>query len=209
MPFVHRFHRPSPSPGLGSHVAGQGRRPYHIKDVYSSSPGSDLGPIIKEEDEGERLAERDDHEELGLEDVDEPSSPPPKYKCRLGPSHKHYVPTMKPKELLTAEYVTGHKGALSQSECARLCCEIGPSQCQYVWLYNDNCFSVGCHRDSLENCKPRYVAELQHESIYTELYYTFDEGGWVGGVAGGRGSALFSCLPGFVWPQILLLWPHP
>lgn len=42
-------------------------------------------------------------------------------------------------------------------ECVLKCCQMGPENCQYVWIIWKKCFAVSCSASSAESCEPVLV----------------------------------------------------
>lgn len=42
-------------------------------------------------------------------------------------------------------------------KCVRKCCEMGPENCQYVWIIWKKCFAVSCSSTSADACEPILV----------------------------------------------------
>ena len=38
-----------------------------------------------------------------------------------------------------------------------MCCDMGPSDCQYIWVFRSQCYAVACLPEASDMCKPRKV----------------------------------------------------
>lgn len=56
---------------------------------------------------------------------------------------------------------------LTADECAQLCCEYGPD-CEYAWLYESDCYAVGCYFGEESFCEP-YLDSGADMSTYIEV----------------------------------------
>ena len=62
--------------------------------------------------------------------------------------------------------------AISAEECLSRCCDLGQKQCQYLWVFKEACFSVGCGRDNSLGCQPHLLPiGVKIDSIYVEMQY--------------------------------------
>lgn len=77
--------------------------------------------------------------------------------------------------------------ALSALQCLEKCCDLGPSVCQFIWVFESKCFAVACSSGYELLCKPkeifdenapntRYFAITHPASHYKETGLTAGEG---------------------------------
>ena len=62
-----------------------------------------------------------------------------------------------------------------RSQCLQKCCELGPQQCQYLWLIRTKCFAVACSSFST-NCDPQALPANvpAYTSTYVKIQYNMD-----------------------------------
>ena len=61
--------------------------------------------------------------------------------------------------------------AISAEECLRLCCKLGQERCQYLWVFKEACFSVGCDNGGI-GCLPHLLpVGVKMDSIYIKMQY--------------------------------------
>ena len=60
---------------------------------------------------------------------------------------------------------------ISAEECVNKCCALGPSGCQYLWVFGSACFGVSCDDDH-SACEPRKVSpSFTMETVYIQMNY--------------------------------------
>ena len=63
-------------------------------------------------------------------------------------------------------------GTFSREQCVRVCCQEGPSVCQYAWMFEGMCFAVACP----SNPSKCAVEDLGISgTTYIEMAYTGQE----------------------------------
>lgn len=70
--------------------------------------------------------------------------------------------------------VLGEATALDNVEenCILKCCELGPEDCQYVWIIWSRCYAVSC-TENPSDCQPMQVPHLtQFETIYFQISWS-------------------------------------
>ena len=61
--------------------------------------------------------------------------------------------------------------AITAEDCLSLCCNLGQKQCQYLWVFKEACFSVGCDNGNI-GCLPQLLPiGVKVDSIYVEMQY--------------------------------------
>ena len=75
--------------------------------------------------------------------------------------------------------------AKDAQECVEKCCDMGPKQCQYIWVFKNSCFAVSCSVEVANLCEPQLAMnkdatqssyyEIVHPFIHN-LKSTFDDG---------------------------------
>ena len=61
--------------------------------------------------------------------------------------------------------------AISAEECLSLCCDLGQERCQYLWVFKEACFSVGCDNNGI-GCLPQLLpVGVKIDSIYVKMQY--------------------------------------
>ena len=61
--------------------------------------------------------------------------------------------------------------AITAEECLSRCCDLGKERCQYLWVFKEACFSVGCD-DSSIGCLPQLLPiGVKIDSIYVKMQY--------------------------------------
>ena len=57
-------------------------------------------------------------------------------------------------------------------ECILHCCQMGPKNCQYVWIVWEKCYAVWC-TESSRACDPTYIPPSENiNSIYVQVMLT-------------------------------------
>ena len=61
--------------------------------------------------------------------------------------------------------------AISAEECLSRCCDLGQKRCQYLWVFKEACFSVGCDDDNI-GCLPQLLpVGVKVDSIYVKMQF--------------------------------------
>ena len=61
------------------------------------------------------------------------------------------------------------------TDCVLKCCELGPEQCQYVWILWKRCYAVSCSHQSAE-CQPMEIPFVtDFDSIYFQVNWSSGE----------------------------------
>ena len=85
-------------------------------------------------------------------------------QCSVAHYHAHSYP-------LGKTHVEGLRvlsGNVSFNECLSLCCNEGPSQCGYLWLFGTRCVALPCITNKTA-CSPRTLTSLP--SVLVEIKY--------------------------------------
>ena len=68
--------------------------------------------------------------------------------------------------------------SVSAEECLRLCCDKGQTRCQYLWVFGEACFSVGCDNNGI-GCLPQLLPTgVKMDSVYVKMQYVTKETDW-------------------------------
>ena len=57
-------------------------------------------------------------------------------------------------------------------DCFIQCCSLGPSGCQYIWIFGNICFAVACTAEGASNCQPKTTDGLGLNSYYLTMTYS-------------------------------------
>ena len=61
--------------------------------------------------------------------------------------------------------------AITAEDCLSRCCNLGQKRCQYLWVFKEACFSVGCDDGSI-GCLPQLLPiGVKVDSIYVQMQY--------------------------------------
>ena len=64
---------------------------------------------------------------------------------------------------------------ISAEQCLSNCCKLGQKRCQYLWVFGEACFAIGCE-DDVMNCMPQLLpSNVKTESIYVKMQYVMKE----------------------------------
>ena len=63
---------------------------------------------------------------------------------------------------------------MNEAECFQQCCMLGVDRCQYLWIFRNKCYAVGCSLQS-NYCDPQLVHPNvpPATSTYFEVYYSY------------------------------------
>ena len=65
---------------------------------------------------------------------------------------------------------------ITAEDCLKLCCKLGQQRCQYLWVFGEACFSVGCEKDDGVHCQPRLLpSNVKMDSVYVKMEYVAKE----------------------------------
>lgn len=76
----------------------------------------------------------------------------PDTQCRIPNRHLNSIPSGSVKNIHITRLVT--KSAV---KCLQKCCDLGPKDCQYIWVFKSKCFAVACQKAFASLCRPRKV----------------------------------------------------
>ena len=61
--------------------------------------------------------------------------------------------------------------AISAEKCLSLCCKMGRDKCQYLWVFGEACFAVGCEHGGI-GCLPQMLSKnVKMDSVYLRMQY--------------------------------------
>ena len=76
---------------------------------------------------------------------------------------------------MNVDYLKALGTSITAEDCLQLCCKMGHERCQYIWVFGEACFSVGCEAGSL-GCLPRLLpVGIKMDSLYVKMQYVAKE----------------------------------
>lgn len=79
----------------------------------------------------------------------DPDNPTDELHCSLGRLYRNSIP----RGQTHVDSIHSIGSHVTIEGCAQRCCELGPTQCQYAWIFEYRCFAVACP-DNPELCTP-------------------------------------------------------
>ena len=70
------------------------------------------------------------------------------------------------------EHVIAIGLGISQEDCTERCCRLGPSNCQYLWIFDDKCFAVSCNANP-DSCQPISLGRTSRPVMTTYVKMNF------------------------------------
>ena len=70
------------------------------------------------------------------------------------------------------EHVIAIGLGVSQDECKERCCRLGPSNCQYLWIFDDKCFAISCKANP-DSCQPVSLGRTNRPIMTTYVKMNF------------------------------------
>ncbi len=98
-----------------------------------------------------------------------PPSPPP--SCEID----QIFPSSLPVARSHVDNATLLKNVQNERECVSFCCQLGPGECQYVWILEGQCYAVVCDLNP-SNCEPEFFLKGGEKTTYIRMAYTTAEG---------------------------------
>ena len=70
------------------------------------------------------------------------------------------------------EHVIAIGLGVTQEDCTERCCRLGPSNCQYLWIFDDKCFAVSCNANP-DSCQPISLGRTSRPIMTTYIKMNF------------------------------------